>query len=445
MKKSWIIAKRELRERIKSRSFVFMALIGPILVLSLTYLLFALGGKNKAHWKVLISDPIGIMEGKIMAKEDASISYFFANDYIENEDFKIGKKFKEFDALLEVNEKVLSNKTAFLFYREKPSNKIASRVQYQFERRLEEVLVERFTTIPLSKFRQLKQPINLSFRNVYDPKDEASNLNAWVGYFFGLGIVLFIFMFGMTILRSTMKEKSNRIVEILLASIKPRELMLGKIFGIGIAAILQFSLWVIFISLGLYFMRETLFPDLLDASKMDFLQMSEDVKNQSMQEMMFTAKEYNQFVELVFERINYGNMLFYFVLLFICAYLFYATFFAALGSVSGSESDGQQFVIPLILLLFFALYAGHFAINNPTHSLASFFAYFPFTSPVVCMVKIAQGYPAGETYQLILSFLFLIASTIFMLMISERLYKNGILQFGHRLSLKHIFNWLKSA
>jgi ABC-2 type transport system permease protein len=445
MNKSLIVAKRELKERIFSRSFLLMAMSGPILVLSFTYLLFALGGKNKANWKVLIVDPISIMEGKIMAKEDASITYFFANDYIEIEDFKSGKKYQDFDALLEVNEKILSNKSAFLFYREKPSNKIAARVQYQFERRLEEIMVQRFTDLSLTKFRQLKQPINLSFRNVYDPKDEASNLNAWVGFVFGVGIVLFIFMFGMTILRSTMKEKSNRIVEVLLASLNPKQLMLGKIIGIGFAALIQFSFWVIIIGLGLYFMRETLFPDLLDASKMNFAHMSDEVKNQSMQEMMFSAREYNQFVELVYESINFENMLFYFVLFFVVAYFFYASFFATLGALSGSESDAQQFVIPLLFILFFAIYAGHFCINNPNHSFSSLYSYLPFTAPVVCMVKLAQGYAEGQSYQLFVSLFILLISAFFMLWISGRLYQNGILQFGHRLRFKHIIKWIKRA
>lgn len=445
MNKSWIIAKRELKERIRSRSFVIMAITGPILVLALIYMLFALGGKNKAHWNVLIADPIGIMDSKIMANEDASIAYFFANDYVELEDFKKGKKFQTFDALLEVNEKVLSNKSAYLFYREKPSTKIEKRVQYHFERRLEEVLVQRFTDLSLSKFRELKQPINLSFRNVYDPKDEASNLNAWVGYFFGIIIVLFIFTFGMTILRGTTREKSNRIVEVLLSTIKPRELMLGKIVGIGISALIQFACWTILIAIGLFYMRETLFPDLLDASNFNLAQMSEDVKNQNLQDIFGTSKEYNQFVELVYERINFENMLFYFFLFFLIAYFFYASFFVALGSITGSESDGQQFVIPLIFILFFALFAGYYSIINPNADLTYFFSFLPFTSPVVCMVKLAQSFPEGETYQIYLSLLILLSSSFLTLWIAERLYKNGILQFGHRLRVKHLIKWLKKA
>lgn len=445
MKKSLLVAVREFRERLRSKNFLFMAVFGPLLVLALVYLLFTLGGTAKKTWHVLIADPNGIMENKILAKESGSIHYSFANDYVEIEDFARGQQFKSFDALLEVNEKVFSNKTAYLFYKEKPSSQTAALIQYQFERRLEEILVKRFTDLSLEKFRQLKQPINIGLRNAYDPYNQANDLSAWVGYFFGAVIVLFIFLFGMTILRSTSIEKSNRIVEVLLASIRPKQLLFGKILGIGLAALLQFALWMFIIAVGLYAMRETLFPDLLDASHMNFQQLSQEMKNLSFEENYIRSAEYNQFVELIYERIQFGNMLFYFSLFFVVAYLFYAAFFAALGALTGSESDGQQFVFPLIGILCLALYAGYFAVNNPGHELTSWLSFIPFTSPVVCMVKIAAGYANGSGYELFISLLVLILSTVVMLSVSARLYKNGILQFGHRLTIRHIIKWLRRA
>jgi len=436
---------REFTERARSRSFLAMAVIGPLLVLGITYLLFALGGQNKAHWHVLITDPQGIMEQKIMAQEDAAVSYDFANAYIEVADFAGNPRFQKYDAMLEVNEKVLNNKTAYLFYREKPSMQMAMRVRFQFERRLEEVLVSEFTKLSVSDFRKIKQPVNIGFRNVYDPRDEASDLSGWVGYFFGAVILLFIFLFGMTILRSIAKEKSNRIVEVLLAAVKPRQLLLGKIVGIGLSALLQFAVWTLLIALGLFVMRETLFPDLLDPANMDVVQMTQAVKSQALQDQMLSAAEYNDFVALIYERIHFGNMLIYFALFLIAGYLFYGTFFAALGAVSGSESDGQQFVIPLIFLLLFSLYAGHYALQNPTSGLTALYAYLPFTSPVVCMVKLAQGYPPGEGYLLFVSFFILLISGILVLRLAGRWYKNGILQFGHRLGLKQFIKWAKNG
>ena len=445
MKNSWLVAMREFKERIGARSFILFSVIGPLLILGLVYILFALGGNSKQHWNVLIADPAGIMDNKIMAGVDENVSYSFADGYIELEEFKDAKKYQQFDALLEVNEKVLSNKTGFLFYRNKPSVRMQTRIQYQYERRLEEVLVKEFTDLSVKEFRKIKQPINVSFRDVNDPKGEASNLNGWAGFFFGTLIFIFIFLFGMTILRSVSREKSNRIVEVLLASVSPRQLMMGILIGIGFAAFLQFAVWMLIIGAGLYFMRETLFPDMLDAAKMNIQELTLSANDLSYQEQYFAAREYNQFVELVFNQVQFGNTILFFLLFFVGGYLFYGSFFAAVGATMGSESDGQQFVIPIVLLLILSLYSGYYVMNYPDSDLASILHYLPFTSPVVTMVKLHMGYEAGHAYEIILSFLVLIISSFLMLMIASRLYKNGILQFGHRLKFKHILKWLKNT
>ena len=445
MKNSWIIAVREFQARIGARSFVLFSILGPIVILGLIYVLFALGGESKQHWNVLVADKYQLLEGKMMPQVDPAVTFSFADDYIEIEAFKNGKRYQQYDALLEVNEKVFSNKTGFVFYRDQPSVRMQSLVRYYYERRLEERIVNELKTISLSEFRKVKQPINLSFRDVADPKAEASSLNGWAGLFFGTLIFVFIFLFGMTILRSVSREKSNRIVEVLLASVSPRQLMIGKIVGIGLAAFLQFVVWVLIIGVGLYLMRETLFPDLLDASKMNIAQLTLEAGDQSYQEQYFAAREYNEFVDLVFTQLQFGNTLLFFLLFFIGGYLFYGAFFASIGATMGSESDGQQFVIPLIILLIFSLYAGYFAMNYPESQLTTVLHYLPFTSPVVAMVKLHQGYAPGHAYEIVLSLLTLLLSAIIMLRLASRLYKNGILQFGHRLRLKHFFKWMKTS
>ncbi|HLP53835.1 MAG TPA: ABC transporter permease [Fluviicola sp.] len=428
MKNSWIIAMRELRERIGSRSFVVMALVGPLLVLSLTYLLFAIGENKPQKWKVLIADPRGIMENKIMPGEDKSISYSFASDYIEIADFASGKNYQDFDAMVEVNEKIITNKLSFVFYREKPTLNMTINIRYQVERRLEEILAARFTKLSANDFRKIKQPLQMPFKNAYDPTEQSSDLAGWVGLFFGTVIFVFIFLFGMTILRSVSREKSNRIVEILVSTVHPRALMLGKIVGVGLSAFIQFLLWAVIISVGLYLMRETVFVNGYDPANL--------AQNT-------TSVAYNEFVELIFERIQFSSMVGYFLLFFAVGYLFYGAFFAALGAVTGSESDGQQFLLPLIALLLFALYSGYYVLNNPETQLAQLYHYLPFTSPVVVMVKLAVGYPDGQGYQLFLSLLILLVSAFAVLSLAGKLYKNGILQFGHSVRLKQIFQWLK--
>ncbi len=443
MKNSWLIALRELKERIGTRTFLVFSFLGPLVVLGLIYLLFSLGGNAKQHWNVLVADHGDLLQSKIMPGEDKAITYSFYNGVLTEDDFAHGKRFQEYDAFLEVNEKVLSNKIGFVFYREEPDVRMQTRIKFQIERRLEEILIEEYDKIPLEEYRKIKQPLQLTFADVYDPNNLASNLEGWVGFFYGIVIFIFIFLFGMTILRSVSVEKSNRIVEVLLATTSPKQLMLGKIIGIGLSAFIQFIFWVLIIGLGLYFMRETLFPDLLDASQMNVTELLKEGANQTYQESQYAMKEYNEFVELVFDRIHFVNMTSFFIVFFLLGYLFYGAIFAAIGATSGSESDGQQFILPIIFLLFFALYAGYYSLYYPESPLTTFFHYFPFTSPVVVMVKLSMGYSAGEGYQIYLSMITLLLSSIVVLMIASRLYKNGILQFGHRVRLKHMIKWLK--
>ena len=443
MRNSWIIALREIKERLTSRTFLLMSILGPVVIIGLVYLMFKLGGENKQHWNVLISDPAGILNNKVLAKPDAEVTYSVASGYIEIEEFADAKLYQSFDALIEVNEKILSNKIAHAFYRTKPSASVQGKLQYQVERRVEEVMIDRFTKLSIKDFRKIKQPINFSFRNVYDPNDQSSDIRGWVGFVFGIIIFTFIGLFGMTILRSVTREKSNRIVEVLLACVKPSQLMSGKIIGIGLAALFQFVIWLVLIGIGLLLMREYLFPDVYDAAAMNITQVTQDVKNLTLQEQLYGGRSYNELVDLVYERIQFGNMLVFFVLFFIAGYLFYSSFFATIGSTAGTESDGQQFILPIMILLIFGVYSGYYVMMNPESSAATWFQYLPFTAPMVVMVKLAVGYAPGHVYEIWLSLIILVLSAILCLKIAARLYKNGVLQFGHRLRLKHIVKWLK--
>lgn len=442
MRNSWIVALREWRERIGKRSFILMSILGPVVVLGLVYTLFSVGGKSEQKWEVLIADPQGILDNKVMSGKNNSIEYYFADNYIEANTFATGAKYQKFDALVEINEKILANKVGHVFHREDPSRSMQFAIQFQIERRLEEVMVKEFTDLSVKKFREIKQPIQFAFHDAYDPEDQSSNMEAWVGYFFGVIIFLFIFLFGMTILRSVSQEKTNRVVEVILSSCSPSELMMGKILGIGMAAFVQFAIWLIFIGIGLFWMRENIFLDITDMSNVNFSQLGIGTASQ---QDLFSSIEYNSFVGLVYERMNFSNTLGVFALFFIGGYLFYGAFFAALGAITGSESDGQQFVLPLIFVLIFALFAGYCALTYPDAALSKVFHFIPFTSPVVVMVKLQQGYEPGHAYEMYLALLILLASAFLMLGLAGRLYKNGILQFGHRLRIGQVFKWLKKG
>lgn len=436
MRNTWIIIQRELKERIKTSSFWGLAILGPLVLMILVFILFHFGESQKDRWKILVVDPAMVLDNKFLHDKSVNYEFDFLNSYLELDDFVKGKRYQSYDGFMEINEKVLSNKTAFFFYKEKPSLKIQARLHYLLEKRLEEVYVDELTELSLQKYREIKQPINLGFRNVFDPMNQKTDANSWVGWVFGAVIMFFIFVFGMAILRSITVEKSNRIVEILLATIQPKQLMLGKIIGIGLTALLQLMIWITLISVGMYVFREQFFQTLNDQALSGNLAANSGIKDVFGYTNML---EYNQFVELVFQRIDFGVMLFYFTLLLILGYLFYGTFFASLGAMMGTESDGQQYVILIVAIIFIALLGGYVAINYPESSIVPWLAYIPFTAPVVVMVKISQGYASNEIYQLFLSIGILIVAIIAGLALAGKLYQRGILRFGHRLKFKDFF------
>ena len=272
MKNSWLIASREFMDRWNSRSYQWMLIIGPLVILLFTYFLLKFGDQGKRSLSVLIADPTDLFDNKITSNPTQSIKYAFYTSYLDFEEFRDGNRFKEFDAFVEINEKILNNKTVKLFYRERPSMEVKIKLKFELERRVEECMIEQFTNLGIDRYRQIKQPLNIDFLNVYDPKNQAENEKGWVGLFFGAIILFFIGLFGMTILRSTSKDKSNRVVEVLLASVRSTDLMLGKIIGIGISAFFQLLIWGFVIIIGLLIFKEYVFTDIFDPSKYEGLQ-----------------------------------------------------------------------------------------------------------------------------------------------------------------------------
>lgn len=442
MRNFWLLTMREWKERVWNRTFMWMLFLGPIVCLILLAFLFKAGDEGKSSINVLIVDPAALMDHRVMAQEEHEVHYFFIDDYLEIDEFREGSKYQKFDAMVEINEKILVNKKAFVFYRTTPSVDVKIQLKFQMERRIEELVVESFTNLSIDHFRRIKQPLIMDFRNVYDPKNESSDLESWVGFVFGGLIFLFIGIFGMTILRSTAKEKSNRIVEVLLSAVKPRQLMLGKMTGIALAALFQLAIWSLLIGLGLWLLRQTIFPDMMNPANWRGIQMAADVQNQ-----VVLAQEgisYNPILELVYARIDYVWMSIHFVFFFVAAYYFYGAFFSMIGAMTGTESDGQQFVLPIVLLLGFSILSGYMYIHYPDSSFSGWISYLPFTAPMVVMIQLAQGIPIESYYLIWIHWLIIVFSAMLMLQVAGKLYKNGILQFGHRMRLKQMWRMFKS-
>ncbi len=413
MTKFWLITQRECKERLSQRGFWWMLILGPMVVLFLLVALLLAADQGKEKIKVLIADPGQIMEHKVLAQQEKYIEYYFLDAYLEIDEFKDAKAYQEFDVLLELNEKVLNNKKCFVFYREQPSIDTRMQLKFEVERRIEEILAKEFSALSVQAFRSIKQGLIFDFRDLDDPKNEAKETSSWTGFALGAFILLFVGIYGMTIFRATVKEKSNRIVEVLLASVKPSQLMMGKIAGIGLIALLQLFGWILVMGLGFWVLRNTLFVDLLDPS---YWQGTAGVR-------------LNPLSDFLFEKLNFGFLLFHFLLFFLASFFFYGALFSVLGARSAADADGQQFLIPLLLLIVFGLVAGGFYIYYPAAGLSNFFQYLPFSSPVLAMIQLTQGATLDAYMTVMLSWLVLVLCAILLLWLASRWYKKTILKF----------------
>jgi ABC-2 type transport system permease protein len=413
MSKFLLLTKREIQERLGQKGFWYMLVLGPVVLLLLLVAILKAADEGKQELKVLIADPGQIMAHRLMAQDEKNIHYYFIDDYLEIQEFEKAKAYQEFDVLLELNEKVLNNKKCFVFYRDQLGLDARMQLKFQVEKRMEELIASQHSTLTEQAFRQIKQGFVFDFRDLKDPKNESKEANAWAGFVFGAFILFFVGLYGMTIFRATVREKSNRIVEVLLASVRPEQLMLSKITGIGLVALLQLLGWAVVLSIGLFFLQQTVFLDVFDPSNWTEA----------------GPQRLNPLSSLVFEQLNLPFLLLHFILFFAASFLFYGSLFAVLGARSSADADGQQFLLPLIFMVAFGIFAGIYAIYYPNTALTEVLIYLPFSSPVLAFITLAKGASVVAYTTTMLSLLILLGAAILLLKLAGRWYKQHILKF----------------
>jgi ABC-2 type transport system permease protein len=413
MSKFLLLTKREIQERLGQKGFWYMLVLGPVVLLLLLVAILKAADEGKQELKVLIADPGQIMAHRLMAQDEKNIHYYFIDDYLEIQEFEKAKAYQEFDILLELNEKVLNNKKCFVFYRDQLGLDARMQLKFQVEKRMEELIASQHSTLTEQAFRQIKQGFVFDFRDLKDPKNESKEANAWAGFVFGAFILFFVGLYGMTIFRATVREKSNRIVEVLLASVRPEQLMLSKITGIGLVALLQLLGWALVLSIGLFFLQQTVFLDVFDPSNWTEA----------------GPQRLNPLSSLVFEQLNLPFLLLHFILFFAASFLFYGSLFAVLGARSSADADGQQFLLPLIFMVAFGIFAGIYAIYYPNTALTEVLIYLPFSSPVLAFITLAKGASVVAYTTTMLSLLILLGAAILLLKLAGRWYKQHILKF----------------
>lgn len=425
-----LIVKREFISKVRNKSFIVMTFVSPLIFVGFAVLVGYLSSLRSDVKHIGIHDESGL---------------FFS-------EFKSNELFKYTDVSL-IDEKILKDSVALKAYEgivfiPKFSNlkEYENGIQYisedspslQFISDLEETMGNKLTRINLTEVgidtleinkAQADISVNLVKASGEETVKGLNEIKIAIGALFGYLIMMFIIIYGNMVMRSVIEEKTNRIIEIIISSVKPIYLMMGKILGTTLAGILQFSIWAIVGGI-LMLIANTVFGLNTASPSMN---MASDLNP----DMLLTIQLYLKEIAML----PIGSLIFFFLIYFIGGYFLYSSLYAAIGAAVDNETDTQQFLFPVIAPLMLAVYIGFFTVMNEPHgTVATIFSMIPFTSPIVMLMRIPFGVPVE---QLIISVALLFVTFIGIVWFAAKIYRVGILMHGKKPTWKELLKWLK--
>lgn len=433
MNKILLIIKREYLTRVKKKSFLIMTLLGPILIAGFLSLAIYLGMSDSSIQNVVVVDQAKLVTKSF--KNSDHVKFFYTNEFLSDSAF--GES--PYNLMLIVNEYIIENNKAHLYYKKYPSVNVQSYISNQLDNSLEQIKLN-MHDIDNDIYAEIRTAVTLGIFDYKDQEQESRKVElAGVGFFFAIVIYMFILLYAVQVMRGVMEEKTNRIIEVLVSSVRPFQLMMGKIFGIAMVGLTQFLLWIILTASLMAVFQSIIFTDPLAGEIIAQQQISPELQKS------LISPEQSQAAEILdlIERINFPLMIGMFLFYFLGGFLLYSALFAAVGAAVDSEADTQQFVIPLTIPLVFGFIIGEFAVINPEGSSSMWFSIFPFTSPVVMMIRLANGFTPDTVWQLYLSIVLLILGFIFTTWMAAKIYKIGILMHGKKVGYKELWKWLR--
>ena len=433
MKKIGIVAKREYLYRINKKSFIILTLLMPIMMAALVFVPLWLSSiESTDTHDVAIVDRTG--KYAPLLNDTEKFRFISLND---NETLAKSRESRQGTfAFIEITDDLLRNPDAITIYSEKqiPAD-LRREVSRTLSLHLESEKRSSFNIPNLDDIIRDSR-VNLDIQTIKWGKDGAatessSELTGLIGVIFTIIIYMFIMMYGGMVMQGVVEEKTNRIVEVMISSVRPFDLMMGKIIGVGLVGLTQVLIWgvltTVLMSVGGIILGAT---GGMDISAMSPAGVQPEMAN--MPQAMNILSKLHSF--------NFAEIILYFVLFFIGGYISYASIFAAVGSAVNTPEDSQQFMTPMIIFLMFAVYAGMYSAQNPDGPLAFWCSLIPFTSPIVMMVRIPYEIPF---WQILLSLTLLFSSAVFFVWLSAKIYRVGILMYGKKPSLKEIARWVR--
>lgn len=439
MSKILLIIQREYLSRVKKRSFLLLTFLLPLFFAAVfaAILLITKKSLESQHATVRVIDYSGFVANQL--HNNPSVTFIPADGDISSEkDGLLGSDGPTY--LLIVPEKVAGIQNVELF----SSTQAGVLTQNEISNQIENILRSRqleAAGIDPDILQHIRPSVTVSAKELTAEGEKDTHAGLTMGIAIGLSIIIYVslFLYGSQVMRGIIEEKNNRIVEVIISSVKPFQLMMGKIIGIGLVGITQFLLWII-LSTALMSVAGALLPSPGETSPAATATPSVIAIPDTAQQQDVSGNSAVKALAML-DKIDVTRMVVYFFLFFISGYLLYSALFAAVGSAVDSETETQQFMFPITMpLLFTYILSFSVLINNPHGSVALWLSMIPFTSPIAMLVRIPFGVPE---WQIILSLLLLVAGFIGTTWTAGRIYRVGILMYGKKASYRELIKWFR--
>jgi len=447
MKKIWLIIKREYFTRVRKKSFIIMTFLGPLLMASVWIVPLLLASRSEGIKTIEVLDETGLFFEEFKETADTRFIYIVDDLQTAKENLATSENF----AILYIPKSSFSTPIAFYLYSyKKPGLSLKMYLQESANKILENKKLLDVYGIDEQTLASVKSNVSLVVEDIETSKKSYTEISWALGFIGGMLIYFFIFMYGAQVMRGVIEEKTSRIVEVIVSSVKPIQLMLGKIVGIAMVGLTQFLLWIV-LTLGIVTAFTAIYADQIDKYKMGEQPISNPGQlfpsdamgmPDAQQGMDALASDENigQIIDVFFS-INYGVIIFTFLFFFVGGYLLYAALFAAIGSAVDNEADTQQFMLPVTIPLIFSIIIGlSFVLNNPDGSVAYWLSIIPLTSPIIMMIRVPFG--VNIYTDLIPSMVLLVLGFLATTWIAAKIYRTGILMYGKKVSYKELWKWL---
>ncbi len=439
MKNIYIITKREFLTQVKKKSFIILTLLAPILLIGFGSLIAFMLKANETEYTFNVIDKSEIFQKQLKAPKDVKLIYVpdtaekalisSLPEMVDNVDgvLVIPKmENKNYEALQSQTQLFVNKNVGF-----DVKQKIASAMSDVIKK--EKIKNLGLTEIQL---KDLDKGFEINTKNVVDNNKQDNTLAFGVKSGLSMALMyvtfMFIIIYGVRVMRSVLEEKNNRVVEIIISSVKPFELMMGKIIGVTLVALTQFAIWITMTIVGALFFNRS-FASNVPAN----IANNQEIPLEKMNIKGVFAEVSHSLLDL-----NFGLIIFVFIVFFLLGYIFYSSMYAAIGSAVDNETETQQFTIFGILPLMLGMYGSFGLINNPEGPMAFWLSIIPLTSPVAMIARIPFGVPI---WQIVLSITLLVLSTLTMVFVASKIYRVGILMYGNKATFKELWKWIRTS